>query len=204
MSRRPIAAEVRGTAKPARSFAGATDPDIVTLIVTLSATSTLASPLECAHTKNASANPLECAFTKSLDLKSPGINTYKKGGGSPLLAFYKFLFANSVHLWLHLLSLRRRLVNEVKSNTAAAEDRLGAKDLRVLLLWILAGLAGAGIAYKYFFRAFPEASLDLRVSRTQALEVARNFFSARGQKLDCYQSSIVFSVDAFAVTRNSR
>ena len=95
-------------------------------------------------------------------------------------------------------------MNEVESNTAAAaEGRLGAKDLRVLLLWILAGLAGAGIAYKYFFRAFPEASLDLRVSRTQALEVARNFFSARGQKLDRYQSSIVFSVEDFSIEPNS-
>src|SRR5437870_8616652 len=90
MNGRPITGEVRGTPKPAKSFAGAADP----YTVTLSATSTLASPLECAHTKNASANPLECAFTKSLDLKSPEINTYKKGGGSPLLAFYKFLFAN--------------------------------------------------------------------------------------------------------------
>src|SRR2546422_2182495 len=85
VNRRSITAEIKGTAKPAKSFAGATDPDIVTLIVTLSATSRLASPLECAHTKNASANPLECAFTKSLDLKSPEINTYKKGGGSPSL-----------------------------------------------------------------------------------------------------------------------
>ncbi len=94
-------------------------------------------------------------------------------------------------------------MNEVESNTAAAEGHLGAKDLRVLLLWILAGLVGAGIAYKYFFRAFPEASLDLRVSRTQALEVARNFFSARGQKLDRYQSSIVFSVEDFSIEPNS-
>src|SRR2546422_476837 len=90
MSRRPIAAELRGTAKPARSFAGATDPDIVTLIVTLSATSTLASPLECAHTKNASANRLECVLTNSLDLKSPEINTYKKTGGPPSLPFANF------------------------------------------------------------------------------------------------------------------
>ncbi len=80
---RPITAEVKGTAKPAKSFAGATDPDIVTL----SATFTLASPLECAHTKNASANPLQSALAKSLDLKSPEINTYKKGGGSPSLPF---------------------------------------------------------------------------------------------------------------------
>src|SRR5437879_1265366 len=44
-------------------------------------TSTLASPLECALAKNAPATPLEYALAKSLDLKSPEINTYKKGWG---------------------------------------------------------------------------------------------------------------------------
>src|SRR5437879_7888477 len=44
-------------------------------------TSTLASPLECALAKNAPATPLEYALAKSLDLKFPGINTYKKGWG---------------------------------------------------------------------------------------------------------------------------
>src|SRR2546422_3254867 len=37
--------------------------------------------------KNASINLLECAHTKSLDLKLLRMNTYKKCGVSPLLAF---------------------------------------------------------------------------------------------------------------------
>ncbi|MBI3668991.1 MAG: CPBP family intramembrane metalloprotease [Acidobacteria bacterium] len=81
-----------------------------------------------------------------------------------------------------------------------AEDRLQAKDLKVLLLWIVIGLAGAGVAFKYFFRAFPEAAVDFRVSRPAALEVARNFLTAQGQKLEGYQSSIVFRVDDNAKT----
>ena len=43
------------------------------------------NPLEFALTKNASASLLECALAKSLDLKAPGINTYKKVGGYPRL-----------------------------------------------------------------------------------------------------------------------
>ena len=39
------------------------------------------SSLECILTKNAPASPLECVLTKSLDLKSFGMCTYKKGGG---------------------------------------------------------------------------------------------------------------------------
>src|SRR3989449_4566118 len=57
----------------------------------LSATSTPATALECAHTKNRSANPLESALAKSLDLNFPEINTYRKWGGDPP-AFYPLLF----------------------------------------------------------------------------------------------------------------
>src|SRR3989442_15481511 len=49
--------------------------------VTLSRTSVLASPLESAATKNAAAKRLESALANSLDLKSPGMNRYKKTGG---------------------------------------------------------------------------------------------------------------------------
>src|SRR2546425_13207162 len=62
--------------------------------VTLSRASVLAIPLESTVTKNASRIPLGCAVTKSLDLQSPGMNSYKKTGGSPLLfAFARLPFA---------------------------------------------------------------------------------------------------------------
>src|SRR5437879_2000978 len=58
-------------------------------IVTPCLTRALASPLECALTKNASANPLEYAPTNSLDLKFLRMNSYKKrvgeGGGTVLI-----------------------------------------------------------------------------------------------------------------------
>src|SRR2546425_2205235 len=48
-----------------------------------------ASPLECAHPKNVSLSPVQSALKKSLDLNPPGMNSYKKGGGFPLLAKQK-------------------------------------------------------------------------------------------------------------------
>ncbi len=81
-----------------------------------------------------------------------------------------------------------------------AEERLDARDWRVLLAWILAGILGVTVAYRYFFQAFPEAALNLKVSRPQATELARGFLAAQGQKLDGYQSSIVFRVDDNAKT----
>src|SRR5262249_10687843 len=80
------------------------------------------------------------------------------------------------------------------------EERWTEKDLRVPLLWILIGLVGAGVAFKYFFVAFPEASVDFKLSRPAAVEAARNFLAAQGRKVEGYQSSIVFDVDEDAKT----
>jgi uncharacterized membrane protein len=81
-----------------------------------------------------------------------------------------------------------------------ASSRLEAKDLRVLLVWILIGLIGAAVAFKYFFVAFPEASVDFRVSRAAAVDVARTFLTAQGFKPQDYISSIIFRVDDDAKT----
>jgi membrane protease YdiL (CAAX protease family) len=74
-------------------------------------------------------------------------------------------------------------------------DRLNSRDFRVLILWILAGVVGAAVAYKYFFDAFPEASVDFKVSRSQALDEARGSLTAQGHHLEGYKSSIIFEVD---------
>lgn len=62
------------------------------------------------------------------------------------------------------------------------------------------GLAGALFAAQYFFVAFPEASVDFRVTRGQALEKARNFVTSQGESLSGYQSAIVFDLDENAKT----
>ncbi|MGC1089190.1 MAG: hypothetical protein WA894_12180, partial [Candidatus Acidiferrum sp.] len=81
-----------------------------------------------------------------------------------------------------------------------AEDRLTSSDKRALLLWILVGIVGAVFAHRYFFRAFPEASVDLKVSRNEALDRARNFVGSLGENVSGYQSAIAFDVDDNAKT----
>ena len=76
-----------------------------------------------------------------------------------------------------------------------ALERLTTRDLRLLMLWLLAGLAGAGIAYRYFFYAFPEAAVQFHVTRAQALAQARGFAVAQGARLDGYESTVVFNVN---------
>ncbi|MGC2890051.1 MAG: hypothetical protein WB627_13350, partial [Candidatus Acidiferrum sp.] len=62
-----------------------------------------------------------------------------------------------------------------------AEDRLTSSDKRALVLWVLLGIVGAVFAHKYFFRAFPEASVDFKVSRSEALTRARTFVGSLGE-----------------------
>ncbi len=85
-------------------------------------------------------------------------------------------------------------------NVAPRLERLGARDLRVLLIWILAGALGVGVAWRYFFQAFPEASIHFEVTRDQALGIARQFLSQQHASLDGYKSTIIFSVDDTAKT----
>jgi membrane protease YdiL (CAAX protease family) len=79
-------------------------------------------------------------------------------------------------------------------------ERLDRKDAKVLLIWILAGILGACVACTYFFRAFPEASVEFKVPRADALAIAKQFAAAQGAHLGGYDSSIVFDVDDTAKT----
>ena len=81
-----------------------------------------------------------------------------------------------------------------------AEDRLTGSDKRILALWVLCGIAGILFAHKYFFHAFPEASVDFKVSRAEAQARAKSFVENLGENLAGYQSTIVFEVDENAKT----
>src|SRR5262249_18599069 len=72
---------------------------------------------------------------------------------------------------------------------------LTGSEKRALILWVLAGIVGLFFAQRYFFRAFPEASVDFKVSRPQAMEGAKAFVGGLGENVDSYRSSIEFSVE---------
>jgi len=81
-----------------------------------------------------------------------------------------------------------------------AEDRLTSSDKRTLLLWVLLGIVGLVFAQRYFFRAFPEASVDFRISRAEALARAQKFVGGLGEDVGGYHSAIVFDLDDNAKT----
>ena len=76
-----------------------------------------------------------------------------------------------------------------------ADDRLTGSDKRALSFWVVLGVLGALFAYKYFFLAFPEASVNFKVSREEALSRAQKFVTGLGENVGGYRSAIVFDVD---------
>jgi membrane protease YdiL (CAAX protease family) len=82
----------------------------------------------------------------------------------------------------------------------SSEDRLTGTDKRALILWIVFGLIGVWFAHRYFFRAFPEASVDFKVSRAEAQSRAKQFVEGLGQNLNDYQPTITFEVNDTAKT----
>ena len=76
-----------------------------------------------------------------------------------------------------------------------AGDRLTSSEKRALLLWVAAGIIGLLFAHKYFFQAFPEASVNFQVSREEALARARTFITGLGENIGGYKCSIIFDVD---------
>ena len=76
-----------------------------------------------------------------------------------------------------------------------AGERLTGSEKRALLLWVAAGILGILFAQKYFFQAFPEASVNFQFSRNQALARARTFVTGLGENVSGYRSSIIFDMD---------
>lgn len=81
-----------------------------------------------------------------------------------------------------------------------AEARLTGSDKRALVLWIIFGIFGVIFAQRYFFQAFPEASIDFRVTQQDALKRATVFLSSIGENVDGYKSTVVFAQDDDAKT----
>jgi membrane protease YdiL (CAAX protease family) len=81
-----------------------------------------------------------------------------------------------------------------------AKVQLSGSEKRALILWVLAGIVGLWYAQRHFFEAFPEASVNFKVTRAEALERARNFVESLGNSTASYRSVIVFGVNDNAKT----
>jgi hypothetical protein len=64
-----------------------------------------------------------------------------------------------------------------------AKVQLSGSEKRALILWVLAGIVGLWYAHRHFFEAFPEASVNFKVTRGEALARAKSFVESLGQNV---------------------
>ena len=78
---------------------------------------------------------------------------------------------------------------------SVSAQKLTGREKGTLLLWILAGIIGVWFAHRHFFQAFPEASVNFKVTRSDALHRATAFLSGLGQDASGYRTAVAFDVD---------
>ena len=80
------------------------------------------------------------------------------------------------------------------------EQRLQQKDLRLIAVCIVITAVSLLIGTHYFYAAFPEATIDFRITRDQAREKGHSFLRHRGFDLEGYRHSGIFEYDSRAKT----
>ncbi len=79
--------------------------------------------------------------------------------------------------------------------TPAPPHRLDRRDWRLIVIAILIAAASLAVAYRYFHRAFPAASIDFRLTRSQAAAKAQTFLAAHGWSTAGYIHAAQFGYD---------
>jgi membrane protease YdiL (CAAX protease family) len=79
-------------------------------------------------------------------------------------------------------------------------EHLGRSDYRFIAICLALFAATATYSVKNFFRAFPEASIDFRVSRNDAKVLAAQFLAGQGHRLDGYREASRFDFSDEAKT----
>ena len=75
------------------------------------------------------------------------------------------------------------------------ETKLTRKDFAFIGGCVLVAAVSLAVGVHYFYRAFPEASIDFRVTRDEAKAQAADFLAARGFDLADYRHSAIFRYD---------
>lgn len=73
--------------------------------------------------------------------------------------------------------------------------KLTAAQYKLISLAILVAALSFWVSAKYFWRTFPEASLDLRVTRQDSLPIALRFIADRGLRPEGYRHAVIFTYD---------
>src|SRR5437867_13443183 len=75
------------------------------------------------------------------------------------------------------------------------EEKLDGRDHRFILICILICAASLYVGVRYFYLAFPEASIDFKVTRDSSLPVAQKFLAEQEIPTAGYRHASVFLYD---------
>lgn len=81
------------------------------------------------------------------------------------------------------------------SVSVSVQERLNRRDWKLIGLAVLISLISLAVVARYFHLAFPEASIDFRVTRDQSATLARQFLQSRGFLLKDEKHAAQFSWD---------
>jgi hypothetical protein len=70
--------------------------------------------------------------------------------------------------------------------------KLRPGDYKIIGIALVVAAASLAVSIKYFSRAFPEATLNLRVDRAGSARIAESFLQARGARLEGYRHAGIF------------
>src|SRR3990172_5586420 len=73
--------------------------------------------------------------------------------------------------------------------------KLTSTEYKVIAVAALVSALSLGIGAKYFWRAFPEASIDFRVNRDDSRPLAEKFLAERSVRVEGYRHAAVFDYD---------
>lgn len=73
--------------------------------------------------------------------------------------------------------------------------KLTSKDYRIISAVVVVAGISLAIGVKYFWRAFPEAAIEFRVTRDDSEPVARRFLADRGLQVTGYRHAAAFEFD---------
>src|SRR5579883_2776853 len=80
------------------------------------------------------------------------------------------------------------------------KERFEAADFRFLAICAILLAGATWFSVRNFYRAFPEASIDFRVSRAEGETLAARFLSGQGYRLGGYREASSFNFDNSAKT----
>ena len=79
-------------------------------------------------------------------------------------------------------------------------DRLRASDYRFIAVCLVLLAASTWFSVRYFYLAFPEASIDFRVGRSEARTIAESFLTGHSYQVSGYRTAASFNFDDNAKT----